>query len=123
MMGQVVEKVNIQAVLKGIGLKTVETVNPLALEKAIQTVKTVSAQDGVKAIIFQSPCAMLFKPEKPLQVCQEKCISCKKCINQLGCPAIVFKNNQIVIEDSLCNGCGLCSQVCPVHAIGGESLE
>ncbi len=122
MMGQVVEKVNIEAVLKGIGLKTVETVNPLELNKAVQTVKEVSAQEGVKAIIFKSPCAMLFKPETPLKVNQETCISCKKCITSLGCPALVIKENQVVIEDSLCNGCGLCAQVCPVHAIGGESL-
>lgn len=123
MMGQVVEKVNIEAVLKGIGLKTVETVNPLELSKAVQTVKDVSAQKGVKAIIFKSPCAMLFKPEKPLQVNQDTCIKCKKCITNLGCPALVIKDNQVMIEDSLCNGCGLCAQVCPVHAIGGDSLE
>ena len=123
MMGQVVEKVNIEAVLKGIGLKTVETVNPLELSKAVQTVKDVSAQKGVKAIIFKSPCAMLFKPEKPLSVNQDTCIKCKKCITSLGCPALVIKENQVMIEDSLCNGCGLCAQVCPVHAIGGDSLE
>ena len=119
MMGEVVEKVSIQEVLKGVGVKTVETVNPLELGKAIDTVKRVSAEKGVKAIIFKSPCAVLIKGNKPAVIDADKCINCKKCINTLGCPGIVLKNGSAAIESSLCTGCGLCSQVCPVKAIGG----
>lgn len=122
MMGEIVEKVDIVSVLKGIGLKTVETVNPLDLADAIETVKRVAAEDGVKAIIFKSPCAVLIKPEKPL-VINEKCIQCKKCISSLGCPAIMIKDGKVCIDDALCTGCGLCSQVCPVNAIGGAEND
>lgn len=55
MMGQVVDKVSIEDTLHGIGVKTVETVNPLHLQEAIDCVKRVAVQDGVKAIIFKSP--------------------------------------------------------------------
>ncbi|WP_295092080.1 indolepyruvate ferredoxin oxidoreductase subunit alpha [Ruminococcus sp.] len=123
MMGQVVDKVNIEAVLRGIGLKTVETVNPLELDKAIETVKRVAAEKGVKAIIFKSPCAVLIKPQKPFVIDNDKCINCKKCINNLGCPGIVISDGKVRIDESLCTGCGLCSQVCPVNAIGGERNE
>ena len=119
MMGEIVEKVSIEAVLKGVGLTAVKTVNPLDLESAVETVKSVSAQKGVKAIIFRSPCAMLIKPEKPLEI-SEKCIQCRKCITELGCPAIVISDGKVKIDSSLCTGCGLCTQVCPVNAIGGE---
>ncbi|SEL26621.1 indolepyruvate ferredoxin oxidoreductase alpha subunit [Ruminococcus sp. YRD2003] len=123
MMGQVVDKVNIEAVLRGVGLKTVETADPLDLGKAVETVKRVAAEKGVKAIIFKSPCAVLIKPEKPYSISEDKCIGCRKCINSLGCPGIVISDGKVTIDGTLCTGCGLCSQVCPVNAIGGERNE
>lgn len=120
MMGQVVDKVNIVETLHGIGVKTVETVNPLHLKEAIACVKRVAAQEGVKAIIFKSPCAVLIKSNKPAEIDENKCIQCKKCIRTLGCPGIVLQNGKVQIEQALCTGCGVCAQVCPVSAIGGE---
>ncbi len=122
MMGQVVDKVSIQEVLHGVGVKTVETVNPLHLNEAIETVKRVSAEPGVKAIVFKSPCAVLIKPEKPAVIDETKCRQCKKCIKDLGCPGIVLRDGKVAIEPALCSGCGLCAQVCPFEAIqGGEA--
>ena len=120
MMGQVVDKVDIVETLHGIGVKTVETVNPLHLKEAIACVKRVVVQDGVKAIIFKSPCAVLIKSDKPAEIDERKCIQCKKCIRTLGCPGIVLQNGKVQIEQALCTGCGVCAQVCPVSAIGGE---
>ena len=84
--------------------------------------KRVSAEDGVKAIIFKSPCAVLIKPEKPPVIDADKCRQCKRCITQLGCPGIVLKDGKVAIEQALCAGCGLCAQVCPFEAIseGGK---
>ena len=117
MMGEIVEKISIEAVLHGVGVKTVETVNPLHLEEAIETVKRTAAQDGVKAIIFKSPCAVLIKPDQPAVIDPEKCTNCKHCIRQLGCPGIVVQDGKVTVEQALCTGCGLCAQVCPFHAI------
>lgn len=119
MMGQVVDKVSIEDTLHGIGVKTVETVNPLHLQEAIDCIKRVAVQDGVKAIIFKSPCAVLIKSGKPAQIEESKCIQCKKCIRTLGCPAIMLQDGKVQIEQALCTGCGLCAQVCPTAAIGG----
>ena len=119
MMGQVVDKVSIQDVLRGIGVKTVETVDPLDLKTAVDTVRRVAAEKGVKAIIFKSPCAVLIKSGKPAVIDTEKCTNCKRCIKALGCPGIVMREGRPAIENSLCTGCGLCSQVCPFNAIGG----
>ena len=119
MMGQVVDKVSIEDTLHGMGVKTVETVNPLHLQEAIDCVKRVAVQDGVKAIIFKSPCAVLIKSGKPAQIEESKCIQCKKCIRTLGCPAIMLQDGKVQIEQALCTGCGLCAQVCPTAAIGG----
>lgn len=119
MMGQVVDKVSIEETLHGIGVKTVETVNPLRLKEAINCIKRVAAQPGVKAIIFKSPCAVLIKSGKPAEIAADKCIQCKKCIRTLGCPGIILQDGKVQIEQALCTGCGLCAQVCPTNAIGG----
>lgn len=119
MMGQVVDKVSIEETLHGIGVKTVETVNPLRLKKAIDCIRRVAAQPGVKAIIFKSPCAVLIKSGKPAEIAADKCIQCKKCIRTLGCPGIILQDGKVQIEQALCTGCGLCAQVCPTNAIGG----
>ncbi len=120
MMGDVVNKVSIEQILKGIGAVAVETVDPLNLKESVECVKRVSAIKGVKAIIFKSPCAAIIKSGKPAAI-TDKCINCKKCINTLGCPALILKEGKAAIDTSLCVGCGLCTQVCPVNAIeGGE---
>lgn len=126
MMGELVQKINIEAVLRGIGITTVETVNPLDHKAAVSCVKCTADLPGVKAIIFKSPCIAIDKPEAPLFVEEESCISCKKCIRELGCPALVIQNNKVTIDTSLCTGCTLCAQLCPTGAIqttGGDRHE
>lgn len=120
MMGDIVNQVSIVKILEAIGLTEVRTVNPLELDKAVEAVKEVAAKPGVKAIIFKSPCIAITKPEKQCAIDSENCINCKKCIRELGCPAITVNEGKVVIEPSLCTGCGICKSVCPVGAIWEE---
>ncbi|MDO4798066.1 MAG: indolepyruvate ferredoxin oxidoreductase subunit alpha [Coriobacteriales bacterium] len=123
MMGEIVQAVSIEAVLRGIGLTTVETVNPFDHKLAVRTVRRVSAEPGVKAIIFKSPCAMLQRPKAQSTVDPSTCIGCGRCIRELGCPALFFQDGKARIDEGQCNGCTLCEQLCPVGAIsGGERL-
>ncbi len=122
MMGDIIEKVDIIKILEGIGLKKIITVDPLDLEASVAAVKECADTPGVKAIIFKSPCIALFRPTKRA-VISDKCIQCKKCIREIGCPAIVIENGKVAIDNSLCTGCGLCGQICPVNAIGGVTIE
>lgn len=116
-MGDIVEKVSIEKILEAVGVADIRTVNPLDLKISVDTVKELADKPGVKAVIFKSPCIALFKPDNMCVIDSEKCINCKKCINELGCPAITVNEGSVVIEPSLCTGCGLCTQVCPVGAI------
>ena len=129
MMGEIVEKISIEKILNAIGVNPVITVNPFDQKAAVDAVKTASETPGVSAIIFKAPCIAIAQKvgwEKPhaLTVDNAKCIGCRKCINELGCPALSVstttnaKGKQLVaIDKSLCTGCGLCSQVCPIGAI------
>jgi indolepyruvate ferredoxin oxidoreductase alpha subunit len=120
-MGQVVEKVSIERVLRAIGLTTVETVDPLDHAHAVETVKRVAAEPGVKAIIFRSPCIAITKPKGRSHVDPDKCVACGKCIRELGCPALILDvdGKKAKIDTSMCTGCTLCEQLCPVKAISG----
>ncbi len=122
-MGQIVEKVKIESILKAIGLTTVEIVDPLDHKLAVETVKRVAAEPGVKAIIFRSPCVAITKPKAQSHVDSDRCIGCRRCIDQLGCPALILNGKKAAIDPSLCTGCTLCEQVCPVGAITGGDRD
>ena len=134
MMGEIVEKISIEKILDAIGVKPVITVNPFDQKAAVEAVQKASETSGVSAIIFKAPCIAIAQKvgwEKPhaLTVDTSKCIGCRKCINELGCPALSVSNvvstssttgkgkRLVEIDKSLCTGCSLCKQVCPVGAI------
>ena len=98
------------------GVKKVVKTDPLNLKESVAAVKECAAIKGVKAIIFKSPCISIVKSTKKCTV-TEKCKDCKICIKQLGCPATIINNGKVTIDESLCTGCTLCSQVCPHKAV------
>ena len=129
MMGEIVEKISIPKILEAIGVSPIIEVDPFDQERSVEAVKKASESNGVSAVIFKSPCISIasklgckFPGAKSVDA--EKCIGCRKCINELGCPALSLsaktnsRQKQIVeIDGTLCTGCGLCKSVCPVKAI------
>ena len=109
-------KISIERVLEAIGVSYLKVVDPFNLKAAVNTVKEAAELKGVRAVIFRSPCIAIIKPAPAFEV-SDKCVKCKKCIRELGCPAIVIDDEKIKIEASLCYGCAVCAQVCPVKAI------
>ena len=123
-MGDITEKISIEKVLKAIGVDPVVTADPLKLEDAVKAVKKASEGSGVHAVIMKSPCIAVTKPSKPVTIDKKKCIECRKCISEIGCPAIVINDGKVGIDESLCFGCGLCEHICPAKAIkdGGKRI-
>lgn len=120
-MGEIAQVIDIEQVLLSLGVKKVFKANPLELTEAIEAVREAEKADGVSAVIFRSPCIAVSKPQPALTVCREACTGCKKCIRELGCPAIITnESKQVQIDPALCYGCGLCAAVCPFGAIGGN---
>lgn len=117
MMGQVVEKVDITKVLEGIGVKHIRTVDALNLKQCVDTVLEFSALNGVKAVIFKAPCIAIVKTTKKCRIVEDRCVDCRTCINEIGCPALVLDQDKVKIDSGLCTGCGLCGQICTVDAI------
>ena len=127
MMGNAVEKISMEKILEAVGVSPVITVDAFNLKETVEAVKKASEAESVSAVIFKGPCIAIaqklgFKAQAKMLVDDSKCIGCKKCISELGCPAITFSKDtkKALIEKSLCTGCTLCSQVCPVKAIVSE---
>ncbi len=116
MMGTQGGKIDIVKVLEGLGVSHIEVVNPFDFFETVNAVKEAADKKGVKAVICKAPCVNLVKPDKA-KVVNDRCVGCRKCINETGCPALVRDGKKVVIESGLCTGCGLCANVCPAMAI------
>lgn len=127
LMGSQNDPLDIEESLVANGFKRVLSANPLDKEASIAAVEAAVAYQGPSAVIFESPCIQLIRPDEPVRVDAGSCTGCKKCITEIGCPAIGFdasaegprsgSRGQALIDPALCNGCDLCTQICPFDAI------
>lgn len=123
MMGVQHGKIDIYGVVKALGAAYVKKADPFDLENAVKTVQEAVAEPGVSVVIFESPCIAIVKPQRMMHVDAQKCKACGRCVREIGCPALfVGADKKVFVEPSLCTGCGLCTDVCPFDAIGGEPL-
>ena len=111
--------INIYALCKAIGIDNVYEVDVFDNEELEKVVKREVEREAVSVIICKSPCALLktFVPKGKCYTIPDKCVKCGQCLVP-GCPAIIKKDDTIVIDDTMCNGCGLCKQRCKFDAIG-----
>lgn len=133
LMGPKRKPISIERVLEALGMECIVHANPLDLQQSIDAAKKAIDFEGPSAILFESPCVQLFKPEAPVVLDAQRCTGCKKCITEIGCPGIGFdadargpksgQRGQAFIDPGQCNGCGLCTQVCPFDCIEDAKRE
>ena len=117
--GEATVSVDLEALGHAVGIHRVSIVDPFDLTALEATVRQELATDEPSLVIVQRPCALLknVKFPGPIRIQPESCKKCKACL-KLGCSAISDKGDHIEIDQTLCNGCGLCQRVCKFHAIG-----
>ena len=118
--GEETKQVNLVALCKAVGVERVVVADPFDLKHFEEVVKAEVEAEEPSVIIAQRPCALL-KTVKYTGHCKigDNCKKCKLCM-KLGCPAISQKGDDVVIDVTQCNGCGLCVNVCPFGAISKE---
>lgn len=120
-------KIDIEAVVRAMGVQDVFVVSGFDEPEVEKTIKKALAiRDRPAVIISRGPCVFLDQyPQKFVyEVTDEKCNGCSMCF-RVGCPAIfkgeldtTTKQPKALIDPLLCIGCDICAQVCPHDAIG-----
>lgn len=115
--GEETAQVNLVTLCKSVGVKNVVVADPFDVRTFEKVVKEEVERDEPSVIIAQRPCALLKKVKYTGRcIINDKCKKCKMCM-KLGCPAISFDGDGIRIDETQCNGCGLCFNVCPFGAM------
>ena len=119
--GDVAAKVDLETLCRAVGINRVRVVDPYDLAQCDSVIKEELAADEPSVIISRRPCALLkyVKHNAPLKVDADKCKSCKMCM-KIGCPAISMEGGKAKIDNTLCTGCGVCSQLCKFGALGEQ---
>ena len=114
-----VPAVSLEKLCEAVGVKRIVVADPFDLEQFEKVVKEEVAAEEPSVIIARRPCALLkgVKFPGPISINKDKCVNCKMCM-KIGCPAISLKDGRPHIDETTCNGCGLCTRVCKPNAIG-----
>ena len=121
--GEKVYGILIENIAKAVGVpeEHIRIVDPNDLAETEKVLREELASDTPSVVICRRPCALLkyVKHNPPLVIDHDKCVGCKACM-KIGCPCISVKDGKASIDQTLCNGCGLCTQMCRLGAIGSR---
>ena len=114
-------KIDLEALCRAMGFNRVSVVDPYDLASCEEVIRAELAADEASVIISRRPCALLkyVKKKAPLRVDPEKCRGCTSCM-KIGCPAISMREKKAVVDETLCIGCGVCTQMCRFGAFDSE---
>jgi indolepyruvate ferredoxin oxidoreductase alpha subunit len=114
-------RIDLAELIPAMGVEQFFVIDPFELEEATAVVQEALELPGVKVILSRQECAIQAQRRGvrvgEVAVDVEACTLCRRCITVTGCPAITLGDDAVVIDEVLCNGCGLCAQVCPFEAI------
>jgi len=123
LLGEPAGIVNIPLLVRSLGIKeeNIRVLNPYLQEETKKAVMDAKEAREPFVIVTTEPCALMKDVQERrknsyVSINQEDCKKCKTCV-RTGCPAIYIKEGNVMINREMCNGCTLCFQVCPFHAI------
>ncbi len=121
--GEDTNAIDLAELCRAVGVKRVIEIDAFDVKGLEITIKESVNGDELTVIIAKAPCALLKGQKFPNKcvVDRDKCRKCGACM-RIGCPAMTRGENGIVrIDDTMCNGCGLCENYCKFGAISKEA--
>ncbi len=116
--------IDLEGLCKSIGVPNVLVIEAFDVKTLEEKIKESVNGDILTVIIAKAPCALL-KGQKFPNKCKvngEKCKKCGMCM-KIGCPAMTKQaDGTVKIDETMCNGCGLCQSYCKFGAIEKESV-
>ena len=106
LMGPHSKPLDIEGVLRALGVECIVHANPFCLDEALAAAQEALGFEGPSALIYEGPCVQLTKPAAPAVIDVQSCTGCKKCITSIGCPAIGFDVDGARPESEARASCG-----------------
>lgn len=118
-MGDDAPEVSIRKLALACGCDFVRVINPFNLEQVVRTYREAFERKDAAVIISKAPCTLIkgLTRKPPVKFIESNCNNCDKCVKELACPAISKINGKITIDESQCDGCTACIQVCKYGAL------
>ena len=117
--GEPTYAIDLAVLCKSVGVNRVFEINAFDVQTLEKTIKESVNGDELTVIIAKAPCALLKGQKFPnvAKTDNDKCKKCGACL-RIGCPALTKKvDGTIKIDETMCNGCGLCESYCKFDAI------
>ncbi|HUU88105.1 MAG TPA: thiamine pyrophosphate-dependent enzyme, partial [Candidatus Glassbacteria bacterium] len=120
------KKVLIENICKAIGVEFVEVVDSYDVKNNIEVFRRALDFDGLSVVISRRDCALYGdrvkrtkgEPIVPFYVDKTLCKRPYVCLRTFYCPAYELDNDkQPRISLELCDGCSVCSKLCPLHSV------
>ena len=111
--------IDLAELCRAIGVPSVIEVSSFDVQELERAVRESVASDTLTVIIAKAPCVLL-KGQKFPNKCRVNPDDCRKCgaCMKIGCPAMTKgKDGKVKIDETMCNGCGLCKNYCKFGAI------
>ncbi|MHC9542976.1 MAG: indolepyruvate ferredoxin oxidoreductase subunit alpha [Vulcanimicrobiota bacterium] len=123
--------VDIEGLVKAIGVEYVKTVDPYSLDDTVAAFQEALSRKGLSVIISRRECALVSARARRKTgkstvygIKQSTCSKCYVCVTQFACPAFYKEDNGSVhINAALCDGCSVCAQICPTKSIEVKDHE
>jgi indolepyruvate ferredoxin oxidoreductase, alpha subunit len=122
--------VEIEKIVRAIGIDFVRVTDSYNIKETVEAFSEALAHKGLSVIISRRACALIADREKrrkgewrTFAIRQETCTHCHVCITQFACPAFYREGEKVFINNALCDGCGVCAQVCPTKSIEVNAHE
>lgn len=121
LLGNPAPQVDLEALVKAIGVKRIRVTDPFDLAGLKVALKEEVAASEPSVIICRRPCVFVDpEPSRPAVSISGECTGCKACM-QLGCPCLSYSDRKVAVDSNLCTGCALCVKVCKFNAIIPDS--